>query len=144
MAMRSLNRKLLRDLWEMRSQALAICMVIAAGVATYVMSISTQEALEQTRARYYQDYRFADVFASLKRAPNTLARRIEEIPGVGQVETRVIAAAQLDLPGFPDPVTGRIVSVPEYGEPLLNAVHLRRGRLVSIVEWKRRMMTATG
>jgi putative ABC transport system permease protein len=114
----------------MRSQALAICMVIAAGVATYVMSISTLEALKQTRATYYQDYRFADVFASLKRAPNTLAGRIAEIPGVGQVETRVIAAAQLDLPGFPDPVTGRIVSVPEHGEPLLNAVHLRRGRMV--------------
>ena len=131
--MRALNRKLYRDLGEMRSQALAICMVIAAGVATYVMSISTLEALKQTRATYYQDYRFADVFASLKRAPNTLVGRIAEIPGVGQVQTRVIAAAQLDLPGFPDPVTGRIVSVPEHGEPLLNAVHLRRGRMVDPV-----------
>jgi putative ABC transport system permease protein len=114
----------------MRSQVLAICLVIAAGVATYIMSISTLEALRQTRAQYYEDYRFADVFASLKRAPNTLAGRIAEIPGVHRVETRVVAAAQLDLPGFSDPVTGRLVSVPEHGEPVLNGLHLRRGRMV--------------
>lgn len=114
----------------MRSQVLAICMVIAAGVATYIMSIGTLEALRETRAEYYGDYRFADVFASLKRAPNTLAGRIAEIPGVDHVETRVVAAAQLDLPGFGDPVTGRLVSVPEHGQPLLNGLHLRRGRMV--------------
>jgi len=127
---RALNQKLLRDLWEMRSQVLAICLVIAAGVATYIMSIGTLEALRETRTEYYEDYRFADVFASLKRAPNTMAERIAEIPGVDRVETRVIAAAQLDLPGFGDPVTGRLVSVPEHGQPLLNGLHLRRGRMV--------------
>jgi putative ABC transport system permease protein len=32
----ALNRKLIRDLWEMKGQALAIAAVIAAGVAMFV------------------------------------------------------------------------------------------------------------
>jgi putative ABC transport system permease protein len=38
--MRALDRKLFRDLWHMKGQALAIAMVLASGVATYVMSLS--------------------------------------------------------------------------------------------------------
>ena len=37
----ALNRKLLRDLLGMKGQALAIAMVVAAGVAMYVMYQST-------------------------------------------------------------------------------------------------------
>jgi putative ABC transport system permease protein len=128
--MRALNVKLIRDVWSLRGQALAIAIVIAAGVATYVMSASTLAALSETRREYYEDYRFADVFASLKRAPDTLAARVRELDGVDRVQTRVVAAAQIDLPGFPDPITGRLVSVPDSGIAVLNAVHLKRGRMV--------------
>jgi len=128
--MRALNTKLFRDVWLLRGQALAIAMVIAAGVATYVMSASTLSALSETRREYYEDYRFADVFASLKRAPDTLAARVRELDGVDRVQTRVVAAAQIDLAGFPDPITGRLVSLPDSGISVLNAVHLKRGRMV--------------
>ena len=64
--MTALNRKLFRDLWHMRGQVLAIMMVIASGVATFVMSTSTLEALQRTRAQVYTEYRFADIFSSLK------------------------------------------------------------------------------
>ncbi len=121
---------MLRDLWALRGQALAIVLVIAAGVATYVMSVSTLSALRETRHQYYEDYRFADVFASLKRAPNSVAARLEAIDGVDRIRTRVVASAQIDLPGFPEPITGRLVSVPDAGEPLLNDIHLVRGRHV--------------
>ncbi|MGB5592234.1 MAG: FtsX-like permease family protein [Gammaproteobacteria bacterium] len=125
----ALHKKLLRDLFDMRGQALAIAMVIAAGAATYIMSVNVYQALSDTRHQYYERQRFADVFASLTRAPENLARRIEMIPGVDRVQTRVVAAALIDVPGFDDPVTGRLVSIPDDGEPLLNSLHLRRGRL---------------
>ena len=64
----ALNRKLLRDLLAMKGQALAIAMVVAAGVAMYVMYLQLRLAAA-TRAAYYRRQRFADVFASLKRAP---------------------------------------------------------------------------
>ena len=67
--MRALDRKLLRDLWHLRGQVLAIAAVIMGGVATLVMSLATYDSLVLTRDRFYAEYRFADVFARLKRAP---------------------------------------------------------------------------
>lgn len=128
--MRPLDKKLLRNLWEMKAQALAIAIVIVSGVATFILSISTMDSLMRTQARFYADYRFADVFASLKRAPNGLAARIAEIPGVERVETRVVAEVKLDIPGYDDPVTGRLVSVPDTQEPELNQLYIAEGRSV--------------
>ena len=128
--MRALNRKLLRDLWHMRGQAIAIAAVIMGGVATLVMSISTYDSLVSTRDRFYREYRFADVFANLKRAPESVVERLRAIPGVAHLETRVVAGVKLEVRGFTDPITGLLLSVPDSGEPQLNALFLRRGRLV--------------
>ena len=46
-----LNRKLLRDLLAMKGQALAIAMVVAAGVAMYVMYLSNFDSLRATQQR---------------------------------------------------------------------------------------------
>ncbi|HSL99908.1 MAG TPA: ABC transporter permease, partial [Candidatus Limnocylindria bacterium] len=128
--MKSIDRKLWRDLWGMKSQALAIALVIVSGVATFIMSVSTLDSLRLTQAAYYRDYRFADVFASLKRAPEGLAQRVREIPGVDKVETRVVASANLDIPGFTDPVNGQLTSISDEGGGGLNRLYLRKGRTV--------------
>jgi putative ABC transport system permease protein len=85
---------------------LAIAAVIMGGVATMVMSLSTYDSLVTTRDRFYRDYRFADVFATLKRAPEPVAARLAEIPGVEHLETRVVAVVKLEVQGFTDPITG--------------------------------------
>jgi putative ABC transport system permease protein len=69
------------------------------------------------------------MFASLKRAPLSLAQRIEAIPGVDKVETRVVAYVNIDVEGFPDPVSGHLVSLPDNSRGLLNRIYLRKGRL---------------
>ncbi len=114
----------------MKGQALAICLVIASGVCTYVMLISTMQSLNVTRDMFYGDYGFSDVFAPLKRAPENVARRVTEIPGVSQVETRVVANVKLDVRGFPEPVNARLQSIPDDGKPVLNRLFIRRGRSV--------------
>jgi len=126
----ALNLKLLRDLWHLRGQVLAIAAVIMGGVATLVMSLSTYDSLFETRERFYREYRFAQVFASLKRAPEPVAERLRAIPGVAQVETRVLAGVKLELDGYTDPMTGLLLSLPDGGAPLLNGLHLKRGRMV--------------
>lgn len=128
--MRALNRKLWRDLWEMRGMVLAIALVQVGGIATFVMSLSTYDTLLIARDGYYREQRFADAFALLKRAPESVIGRLQAIPGVERVQTRVVAAARLAVPGFDDPVIGTLVSVPEGRPPELNGLHLRRGRLV--------------
>jgi len=127
--MRALAKKRWRELWQMRSQALAITMIIASGVATYIISLSTVDSLSLTQSNYYQAYRFAEVFASLKRAPLAVAERVREIEGVREAETRVKAQINVEVPGFEDPVTGLLVSLPDDRPPLLNQLHRVRGRM---------------
>jgi len=129
MVMRALHRKLLRDLWRMRGQVLAIALVMASGVGVLVMSLTTVESLEETAIAYYERYRFGHVFARVERAPEHLAARLREIPGVQAVETRVVRTAILDVAGFEEPVIGQLVSVPERSEARLNRLALRDGRL---------------
>ena len=100
--MTSLDRKLLRDLFQMKGQMLAICLVIACGLATFIMSLSVLDSLQSSRETYYARYRFADVFASLKRAPRPVADRLAEIPGVARIETRVTVGVNLDIAGLED------------------------------------------
>lgn len=128
--MKALDLKLLRDLWKIKGQALAISIVIVSGVSTFVMLMSTMTSLNRTRNMFYKDYAFAEVFASLKRAPESLRHRMNEIPGVDRVETRVVADVKLSVKGFPEPVTAKLVSLPESGTPVLNRLYLRKGRMV--------------
>lgn len=108
---------------------IAICLVIACGISTFVGSLSTLDTLRGSMQRYYERYRFADVFVSLTRAPELLRDRLAAIEGVAAVETRVVAGVTLDVEGVVEAVTGRIVSLPDVGEPRLNSVYLRKGRL---------------
>src|SRR5947209_2510 len=125
---RALDRKLLRDVWEMKGQTVAICLVIACGVATFVMSLTTIRSLSITQSTYYERYHFADVFSQVKRAPKTLEARIADIPGVARLQTRVVADVTLDVPGLAEPAVGRLISLPDRGEPVLNRLYLRSGR----------------
>jgi putative ABC transport system permease protein len=125
-----LDRKLLRDLWDMKGQALAIAVVIAAGVTMFVAYLSVFQSLQRTRAAFYETTRFADVFASVKRAPARLEDRIRAIDGVERVATRVVADVTLAVEGLEEPATGRLISLPERGRPELNDVFLRGGRWV--------------
>ncbi len=127
--MQPLNKKLTRDLWRLRGQVIAVAVVIASGVAVLSMSLSTTEALGETARAYYERYRFAHVFGRVQRAPEHLADRIRLFPGVQSVSTRVVKTAILDIAGFEEPVIGQFASIPEYGEPELNALALRAGRL---------------
>jgi putative ABC transport system permease protein len=129
---RPLDRKLLRDIWALKGQALAISLVIAAGVAMFVMYLSTFHSLRLTQQTYYDRYRFADVFASMTRAPLQLRERAAEIPGVSRLGTRVVVDVTLDVPGLVEPATGRLIGVPVPREPMLNDVFLRRGRFPAL------------
>jgi putative ABC transport system permease protein len=130
MTLRALNRKLLRDLWTMKAQALAIAMVVAAGVAMYVMYLSNFASLRETQQAYYERQRFGHVFASATRAPLRVAAQIAAIPGVSALEPRVVAGITLDLPDLAEPATGILVSISPDRRPAVNDLFLRRGRWI--------------
>jgi putative ABC transport system permease protein len=124
-----LTRKLGRDLLRMKGQVFTIALVLGCGVMAMIMMRSTHESLVRSRDAYYLEYRFGDVFARLERAPESVRARLERIPGVARVYTRVVEEVMVPIATMPEPVAGRIVSIPDDGVPPLNALHLRSGRL---------------
>ncbi|MCA1415078.1 FtsX-like permease family protein [Bradyrhizobium sp. NBAIM20] len=127
--MRALDIKLFRDVRRLWAQVLAVALVVGGGVATLVLAVGSHRSLEETRIAYYERYGFGDVFAQVKRAPKALAGRIGEIPGVAAVDTRIAKPALLDIPGFSAPASAHFVSLPDNGEPHLNRLYMRSGRL---------------
>lgn len=114
----------------MRSQAVAIALVVSCGIASYVSMRSMYRSLLQSQQDYYRQYRFADIFSELKRAPDSVGERIRRIPGVASVQTRVVVDANMNVPGFSDPAVGRFISIPAEREPMLNDIFLRSGRYI--------------
>jgi len=98
-------------------------------LAVFVGAQSTHWSLKSARQAYYDQYRFSDVFAGLKRAPNALSERVASLPGVAAVEDRIVRGVTLDVAGLEEPAVGKLISLPGRGEPALNAVHLLSGRL---------------
>lgn len=128
--MAPLRRKVLRDLRRLWAQVLAIALVLAAGVATLTLGTGAYASLFETRARYYEQNRFADVFAEVTRAPRALLDDIAALDGVLEAEGRIVKPGQLDIPGMVQPGSVLFVSLPGgTGQPGLNRLHLRQGRL---------------
>ncbi|MBT8417400.1 MAG: FtsX-like permease family protein [Silicimonas sp.] len=125
-----LDHKLLRDLWRMKGQAIAIGVVIAVGVGMLVMMQGLVTSLNETRAAYYERYRLAEIFAPVTRAPDRLAIRLAAIDGVSAVEPRVVGAALIDVADFDLPVQAQAVSLPDLRAPRLNDVFLTDGRMI--------------
>jgi putative ABC transport system permease protein len=127
--MRALDRKLLRDLWRLKWQAGAIAVLIACAVAVSVMAFSTQESLKSARALDYAEARFADVFATAKRAPRPVAGALAAIDGVTAVDPRALKFGLMKVPGQVRPATARLISLPDDPRAALNRVVLMQGRM---------------
>jgi len=123
-----LDRKLWRDLRRMAGQATAVSLVMGCGLAMMIMTRSLIYSLESTRQEYYEANRFAEVFALLKRAPNSVAARVAEIPGVAAVQVGISEQVTLDIPSLDEPASGNVRSLRDNAPPELNRLFLRAGR----------------
>ncbi len=127
--MKQLNRKLLRDLWHLKGQMLAVTAVVICGIAVFVSMTNVKYSLEVSRSDYYSRYRFSDLFMQCKRAPEFLRGKVSRIPGVATVSTRIVTDVTVDVPGLDEPATAHLVSLPDRGEPALNGVYIAFGRM---------------
>ena len=126
--MKTLDRKLLRDLWHMKSQAFSIALVVAAGIGAFIALLSTYDSLQWSRQSYYEEARFAQVFANIKSAPRAVEQQIAELPGVAALETSVVQDVTLDIENVAEPVIGRMIGLSNGSQPGLNHLTLRQGR----------------
>lgn len=124
-----LDRKLVRDLWRLKWQVMAIGLLVACGVAVAVMSFSAQQALAEAQRAFYAESRFADIFAQAKRIPASRVRDLGRLDGVTAVDGRIVEAGLMDVPGLSRPATARLVSLPDDDRIALNRVRLVAGRM---------------
>jgi putative ABC transport system permease protein len=125
---KALDRKLLRDLRLMWSQALTIALVVASGVGAFLTSLSAVDSLALARDRFYAQGRFADVFAGIKRAPRAQAELLRATPGVADVQTTIEQIVRIEVEGLTDPIIGQLIGVDLRDAPRMNLVTLRAGR----------------
>jgi putative ABC transport system permease protein len=122
-----LDRKLRRDLAASRNTLLAIGLVIVVGIACFVGLASSYVNLERSRRAYYAQCRMADFSVELKKAPLSEIRRVADLPGVAEIQPRIVFEAVVDLEHVPKPISGRVISIPSEPRPIINNIVLRRG-----------------
>ena len=141
--MKALDRKLLRDLRLMWSQALTIALVVASGIGGFITTLSAVDSLALARDRFYTDNHFADVFASVKRAPNSVAEVLRAVPGVADVQTTVEELVRISIPldsdggggsgsggkskSTGDAISGQLIGIDARTGLRLNRISLRSG-----------------
>ncbi|MHC5038945.1 MAG: ABC transporter permease [Planctomycetota bacterium] len=128
-ALSPLNKKLVRDLWGVKGQVLAVAAVITAGITAYTALNSAFRDLVLTRDTYMAKYRMADLFFHVERAPASVTQKILALPGVIQAEGRLVFDVTLDIEDHPDPAVGRVISIPDKDVRYVNEVHVASGRL---------------
>ena len=126
--MKALDRKALRDLKLLWSQAVTIALVVASGIGGFIGCLSAVDSLAGARDQFYERGQFADVFAVVKRAPDAMTARLAAIEGVLLVQASVEAGARVTLPRNPDPVVGQLIGLDLRRPQQLNRVSLRAGR----------------
>ncbi len=127
--MKALDRKVLRDLRLLWSQALTIALVVASGVSGFIACLSAVDSLTLARERFYAQGHFADMFAVVRRAPDALALRLAALPGVMDAQSTVETTARLTVPDGLDPAVGQLIGLDSRKPQRLNLVSLQTGRL---------------
>lgn len=124
----TVTKKLIRDLWSLKWQVFTIALVVCSGISVLIASVSTYDSLNRAQQNFYSHYHFSDIFVSLKRAPNSIQKRLQEVPGISLVDTRIVYDATLDIGDLSEPAIGRFISLSDNSEQKLNALYLKEGR----------------
>ncbi len=125
--------KNLRDLRASLAQTIALIIIVALGVASYVALIGAYRDLATSYNHTYEQLAFADVTFALDSAPSDVVNQIAKIPGVAAVTGRLIVDTGLDLPpelgGVKNAqIRARLIGIPEDAHPRVNDVLVESGR----------------
>ena len=124
-----LTLKLLRDLWAMRGQVMAVSVVVACGVTLFITMNGTLISIKETRSVYYERYKMADIWAPVSRAPMHKIEQLKNIEGVISAVGRISSAALIDMPSVSEPVRAKVVSLPRADEVAINDLYLKLGKM---------------
>lgn len=122
----TLTLKAWRDMLAHKGQFIALVVLIAIGIMSYVTFQNGYYNLQASLDHAYTTLRFADFTVRAERMPLTAARAVERIPGVATARVRTVSDVGLELKNG-DQATARVISSAGPAAKL-NAVHIETGR----------------
>ncbi|HBN82179.1 MAG TPA: ABC transporter permease, partial [Ruminococcaceae bacterium] len=122
-------KKFYRDLGESKGQFLSVLVVVMIGVMFYTGMNTALAGVEGAGEKYFEQYRLADIWSSVLRAPEGAVDRVESIPGVKTAEGRVVQDARIEI-GDRDAMV-RLISLPDQKRDAVNGILLTSGSYFS-------------
>lgn len=124
--MRALDKRLWRMIGSTKGQFIAVTVVLAVGLLSYVALNMTLKNLDTTVQTYYRITNMADIFASVMRIPESQVQQLASIPGVASVNGRVVEDVKFETGKANEKSTLRLISLPQAMKPI-NDVYLVAG-----------------
>lgn len=123
--MRLFLKKFYRDVGESKGQFLSVLVVVMIGVMFYIGMNTALAGVEGAGETYFKEYRLADLWSSVIRAPEAAVERIGSLPGVRMAEGRVVQDVRIDI-GDGDAMV-RLISLPDEKRDTVNDILLTSG-----------------
>jgi putative ABC transport system permease protein len=104
-----------------------MAVIIAVGISLYIGITTAFFNLSQSQQGFYQDNNFADYYFYVVRAPESILKQVERVPGVSLASGRI----QKDVPVLKENQERATVRLTSYGLPLekgVNGIELMQGR----------------
>ncbi|HWQ88483.1 MAG TPA: FtsX-like permease family protein [Desulfitobacteriaceae bacterium] len=124
-----LRRKTWRDIRENIGVYLACILVIAIGLLIFTAMSVMMESLERAQQNFYREANFADGFVKLTGYPESKINSLTYVPGIRQVEGRIVKDVRLLDQNQDSNRYLRMVSQDMTNPPQINKLHLLSGRL---------------
>ncbi len=122
-------KKFLRDLKESKGQFVSVLAVVMIGVMFYTGLYSALDAFSVSGQKYFADYRLADLWSSVYRAPEATVGQIEEVPGVKMAEGRVVQDVRIFMKDRNAMI--RLISLPDQKRATVNDIMMKSGSYFS-------------
>lgn len=131
--MRLLLLKTWRDIGVRKGQFIALIVLVALGITSYVSFISSYQDLKVSTSESYARLKFEDFATQVLGAPKSVLVKVRQVPGVAAVEGRLVVDTQLDrTPQLK--ANARIVGVPAGRSASVDEVLVADGSYVSGLE----------
>src|SRR5579871_5332774 len=109
--MKTLDRKLLRDVKHSKGLILTITCLMAVGVMCFIYMHSAYDNLNLAKEQYYSQCRMADFWIDVKKAPLAELAALTKIPGISEIRPRIQSFATVDLERVEEPLNSLVLSL---------------------------------
>jgi putative ABC transport system permease protein len=127
--MNILFRNLLRDIRKSKGQFISILIIVILGVTFYTAINSAFKNLSSSSAKYYEDYRLADIWVELYNSPISINEKVLRIPNVRTATGRIVKDASVDI--SEENATLRFITLPDIKKDIVNDISIKSGRYFS-------------